>query len=231
VSFIVAAVGFDFGFTLVDHVWDPTDCMLGALEAAGVSVDAQLIAAAQPDDAALRSLLAAAQGSHDWNHILNEWYRDWAEQIGATAEVAYRAAVGASKRYQRSRNWSACPGADELLVHCATLRLPVGILSTWGPNLDAIVSSLGWGHLVRTTIGSSRAGVAKPNRIAFRRLCEGLKREPADVLYVGDDPMIDYDGATAAGLQAVLVRSSPDPTRRTVSSLSELVGLVKGGDH
>lgn len=54
---------------------------------------------------------------------------------------------------------------------------------------------------------SFRMGVAKPDARFFAQLCAALECEPGEVLMVGDSPRSDYEGARAAGMRAVLMRS------------------------
>ena len=52
---------------------------------------------------------------------------------------------------------------------------------------------------------SDRIGISKPNPKIFKRACEELDVPPGQVLYVGDHPVKDIDGANGAGLITVLV--------------------------
>ena len=55
------------------------------------------------------------------------------------------------------------------------------------------------------TSSSARRSAAKPAPQFFAALCERTGLGPREILFVGDDRVNDRDGATAAGLQAVLV--------------------------
>jgi putative hydrolase of the HAD superfamily len=73
-------------------------------------------------------------------------------------------------------------------------------------------------------IDSAAVGWRKPAGPFFAAVCRAVEAEPREVLYVGDDPANDYQGARDAGLAAVLF----DPRGRghagapTVARLIEL---------
>ena len=56
-------------------------------------------------------------------------------------------------------------------------------------------------------IVSGDVGVEKPDREIFLLMSEKLGFEPAEMVYVGDNPFSDIDGAAAAGYKTVWVRS------------------------
>jgi putative hydrolase of the HAD superfamily len=50
---------------------------------------------------------------------------------------------------------------------------------------------------------SGEVGYRKPHALVFRLLVEKLGVEPGELLYVGDDPEPDIDGAWSVGIQPV----------------------------
>ncbi|GER21897.1 haloacid dehalogenase [Zafaria cholistanensis] len=66
---------------------------------------------------------------------------------------------------------------------------------------------------IRVLVGSDTAGAPKPDPRPFLAGADLLGLEPADVLYVGDNPLNDVRGALEAGLRAALLdRSIPEGT-------------------
>ena len=51
---------------------------------------------------------------------------------------------------------------------------------------------------------SDQIGISKPNVKLYRRVCEETGLEPAETLYVGDDPVNDIDPANAIGMHTCL---------------------------
>ena len=68
-------------------------------------------------------------------------------------------------------------------------------------------------------------GVSKPQAQAFQSVVEHFNLGSRDVLMVGDSPLLDYDGAVSAGLNALLLDrlgSSPNTQRATIRSLHDI---------
>ncbi|SHM72260.1 HAD family hydrolase [Rhizobacter sp. OV335] len=63
----------------------------------------------------------------------------------------------------------------------------------------------GLGEAVDHVAIGEEAGVSKPHPQAYLRVCAHLGIDPGECLMVGDSLTLDYEGALAAGLQAVLL--------------------------
>jgi len=88
----------------------------------------------------------------------------------------------------------------------------------------------GPGVSVEAITDSGTIGISKPDPRIFAHTVASLGLEPAEILHVGDSVHYDVEGATAAGLQAVLfdpydVAHADVPT---VASLGDVVALVLG---
>ena len=74
-------------------------------------------------------------------------------------------------------------------------------------------------------------GIRKPAPEIFALTLRAIGGDPATAVHVGDDPVLDVQGAQAAGMRAIQVRSSrrwnsvrPD---RTISRLADLPAAVE----
>ncbi len=76
-------------------------------------------------------------------------------------------------------------------------RWPVAALT----NGNADLSRIGIAHHFRACITAREAGHAKPDAPIFHATCERLGFAPAQILHVGDDPLLDIHGAREAGLR------------------------------
>ena len=73
-------------------------------------------------------------------------------------------------------------------------------------------------------------GVGKPSPLAFAEACRRASTQAACTLHIGDDGVLDVDGALAAGLQAAWVRRASLPhaapplgqAQHVVANLTEL---------
>lgn len=78
-------------------------------------------------------------------------------------------------------------------------KLLVGSISNGNADLKAI----GLSHHFKVSVAAHELGVAKPDAAIFLEACRLLDVAPADAVYVGDDVLLDVQGAQRAGLRAV----------------------------
>ncbi len=102
------------------------------------------------------------------------------------------------------------PGISDLLS-VAERQFPLFAFTNSNPTHKAVWEHLYADELLRfqAIFVSSDLGVRKPEPEAFHLVSERMGFEPAEVLFFDDGPE-NVDGARAAGMQAVLVRSVED---------------------
>lgn len=126
------------------------------------------------------------------------------------------------------------PGLLKLGGHVA-----LGSISNGSADLDAI----GLSEHFRVSISAREFGTAKPDPAIFHAACSALQVSPAEAVYVGDDPLLDIEGAQQAGMRAVWMNRFkrqlpahvvPDATCTTLWQLevwlSERITLAPHGD-
>ncbi|HVC99116.1 MAG TPA: HAD-IA family hydrolase [Pirellulales bacterium] len=223
------AVLFDAVGTLIE----PHPAVAAAYAAAGCRFGSSL---AQPEiEARFRAAFTRREGI------------DAADGMGATSEAGeqarWRAIVGEIfddvadaeplfdalwEHFAAAKHWRLMDGAAEAWRRLDSRqvngrRLVVGIASNFDSRLESVCSGLpplaGCPLFI-----SSRLGHRKPAPAFFRAVEARLGRKPEELLLVGDDLVNDYQGALAAGWQAVLVdRHDRFEGTRRVRSLMELV--------
>ena len=106
---------------------------------------------------------------------------------------------GAMTVFNAARN--AVVPYDDVLPSLARLgsQLALGTISNGSADLAAIGLA---GHF-RISIAAHQFGSAKPDPAIYHAACAALNVDPAETVYVGDDPLLDVDGAQKAGLRAV----------------------------
>jgi putative hydrolase of the HAD superfamily len=72
-------------------------------------------------------------------------------------------------------------------------------------NGNADLARIGLASLFATSLNAERVGVAKPHPDAFAAVARELDCAPAEMLYVGDDPLADVAGARGAGLRTAWI--------------------------
>ena len=81
------------------------------------------------------------------------------------------------------------------------------MVSNFDTRLPSILDGLGLGTLLDAVVLPAEAAAAKPDAAIFALALEKLGAEPAEAIFVGNDPARDLEGARRAGLQAVDVAS------------------------
>lgn len=105
--------------------------------------------------------------------------------------------------------WQLYPETAAALGQLQAAGIPLGIISNFDSRLPSVLVALGIeGYFSSTTI-STLTGAAKPDRKIFQAALARYGVPPASAWHVGDSPTEDYDGARAAGLQAILVLRQP----------------------
>jgi putative hydrolase of the HAD superfamily len=163
-----------------------------------------------------------------WRERVRETFRE----LGAPVDFdAYFAALFA--HFAQPAHWSADPEALGLLLRLKERGFSVGVISNFDARIYGIFDGLGLLNLFDSVTISSEAGYAKPDREVFAAALARHAIEPREALHVGDSHKLDFEGARAAGLAAVLLdRAAPVPTRvsgrsATVSSLASVPDVAQ----
>ena len=109
-------------------------------------------------------------------------------------------------------------------------RWPVVAVS----NGNADVHRIGIGRYFKASLSATRLGVAKPDARIFHAGAQAAGVVPGEVLHVGDDALLDAQGALGAGMQAAWLNTAgaewPHDGARphaTVPSLTALRQLLE----
>lgn len=104
----------------------------------------------------------------------------------------------------RSR-WSLFDDVEPLLRLLDDARIPWGVVTNNTEDYQrGKLAAVGLDQ-VQVVVGTDTAGAPKPDPAPFLAGCAGLGLDPADVLYVGDNPLKDGLGAREAGLVSLLI--------------------------
>jgi putative hydrolase of the HAD superfamily len=122
------------------------------------------------------------------------------------------------------------PGTKQALGQLLEDGLRLGVISNADGRIEATLKRCGLTGFFEFIVDSEVVGVEKPDAAIFQ---EGSRRLglPEDAcLYVGDLYPVDYVGATAAGMAAVVIDPLEAHGHRapTIAALSELPAYVRG---
>lgn len=176
---------------------------------------------------AAREQTAAAhpQMRHDFTFLRKQTLRDHARECGyaeAMAEEAFDAFIRARNEVQLY---------EDVLPALEQLRSRYRLFTASNGNAD--LGRIGLAHYFERTIAARHVGALKPDPAVFHKVIEGTDLQLHEVVYVGDDPQLDVEGARRAGMQAIWIDrqgaawpAEIEPATHTVRSLAELVRLL-----
>lgn len=126
------------------------------------------------------------------------------------------------------------PGMAAALAAARGAGLRLAIVSNGRADLqDNMIAALGLNTMVDTVLVSEREGVRKPEAELFLRASGRLGMAPSECLFVGDDPVADIMGASAAGMAAAWLSAGtpwpgglPPCPGAVIASLDELGNLL-----
>lgn len=133
------------------------------------------------------------------HHVLSDAFRACGEDVGLVQ--------AAMTIFEAERN-NVTP-FDDVLPGLARLAqsshrpqpLILGSISNGFADLEKI----GLAHHFKISIAAHRFGLAKPDPAIFHAACEALEVAPGEAVYVGDDLLLDVEGAQQAGMQGVWI--------------------------
>jgi FMN hydrolase / 5-amino-6-(5-phospho-D-ribitylamino)uracil phosphatase len=151
--------------------------------------------------------------AHDMTYLRTEALARHARECGYGAEVAEHAfEVFFSARNEIELFRDVRPALERLRARYVLATLSNG-------NADLV--RIGLSGLFALSLNARQIGAAKPSPRCFRRLAQELHLAPPDILFVGDDPLFDVEGARAAGLRTAWInrRRVPWPGDLTAPDL------------
>ena len=122
------------------------------------------------------------------------------QQLGA--DMAIRKTL--VENTQDSANWDQIlPGTRESLGRIAT-RFRIAVISNADGRIERVLSRCAIAECFESITDSGIVGVEKPRREIFEAALRTMKARAEESLYVGDVYSVDYLGARAVGMDAVL---------------------------
>ncbi|MFO0877168.1 MAG: HAD-IA family hydrolase [Gemmataceae bacterium] len=112
------------------------------------------------------------------------------------------------QHFAKPTAWRIEPGAGDLLRQLQQRGYLVGLASNFDHRLREVIAGLAGLPPMTHLFISSEVGWKKPAVQFFDCACRAIELPPQQVLMVGDDVENDVEGATRAGMRALLL----DPT-------------------
>ena len=123
--------------------------------------------------------------------------------------------------------FSAFEDAAPVLRELRERGLRLVVASNWDCSLPEVLTGAGLAPLVDAVVSSATAGAVKPDPRLFEAALDAAGCTAEEALHVGDSPVNDLAGATAAGIRAVLLdRDGGAGDPGAIRSLRDLPSLI-----
>ena len=155
-----------------------------------------------------------------WRAIVAETLTD-----AADAEACFRELHA---HFARPDAWAVHAEAGPTLAALAGHGCRIGLASNFDGRLRGVAAGLPELESVSTLIISSEVGWRKPAAAFFQAVGHAAGTTLEKIVFVGDDPVNDYDGACAAGLSAVLYDPQGACRNAAVRRIARLGALLDG---
>jgi len=194
----VKAIFFDVGNTLLFPTWSK---MLAALHRRKIAPAPELLQSIE------------CRTKHEFDAILQRggavdqgfWYIFYSHLLDSLSiqDDALRDQLVDATRI--SADWSQIrPGTREILLRLGR-QYRLGVISNADGKIAGVLEHCGIADCFQTIVDSGIVGSEKPHPAIFEAALQQMGSSPAGSLYVGDIYSVDYLGATAAGMGAVLM--------------------------
>jgi putative hydrolase of the HAD superfamily len=172
----------------------------------------------------VRAALLAEQPhqAHDLSFLRRETIARCAAEVGYNRDMSQEAfAVWHAARNQVEPYGEVVPSLEVLKA-----RFRLATLS----NGNADLAAIGLAHHFEVSLSAGALGYAKPDPRTYTALADALTLEPAEILFVGDEPHADVDGPRTVGMQTVWMNRGgvvwPDALPAADASVTDLAGLT-----
>ena len=181
------------------------------------------------DEAVAMMVRWDGDGYNEREGMLRRWISEWPD-VGLDME-----SLRTWYRFEMERQVKPDAEVNGFLARLNERQVPWGIVTNGSPSQHGKCRAAGLDKLAGFIIVSEEAGYRKPDPRIFRDALEatGLAN-PEQVMFVGDNPLADIDGAKRFGMKAAWVRRSrsypvdlepPDYVIDCVTEVRDIVDL------
>ncbi len=172
-----------------------------------------------------RNFSAAWRSRRNFNHT----FEDWAALVDATFSGLTSAPASRTffpalyQRFAEADAWRIYDDVLPALDALASKGIPLGIVSNWDDRLRPVLQQLRLESYFETIVVSCEVAFTKPSPVIFGLVAQKLGLPPESILHVGDSSKEDFEGASAAGLHALLLdRGNQSAAGGQIRSLRDL---------
>jgi 2-haloalkanoic acid dehalogenase type II len=209
---------FDLGGTLI-RVGDPARVVASFLDERGFAKSLQEVSAA----------VAGADRSFQEDYFVNQdYWREWNRRILRRLGIPNRGDLAShiDSHWFEKMEVSLYPEVLDVLDDLRKRGVPMGAVTNGlSSDLPHLIDKVGLSGYFKARIAADHAGRRKPNPRIFLLAAREIGLPPRDLIFVGDEPDLDYGPAEAVGMFPILVdRGGKHPLARNV--VGDLRGVL-----
>jgi putative hydrolase of the HAD superfamily len=133
--------------------------------------------------------------------------------------------------FARPESWRCDPAVEKVLHELTEDGYVLGMASNVDTRLRRVVAGLPELRQLRHLVISSEVGCRKPAAAFFQTIAQVVELPLASILYVGDDPDSDYEGARAAGMGALVFDPTTDQPVDAANRIRRLEEIIEWIDR
>jgi dihydrofolate synthase/folylpolyglutamate synthase len=198
----IRAVTFDVGGTLIEP-WPSVGDVYGRVaERHGIRVSPELLN---------QRFAAAWKAKRNFGYTKSDW-SDLVDQTFAGLAATPPSASFFLELYQQfagAAAWRIYEDVRPCLERLRRSGIKLGAISNWDERLRPLLQALELDRYFDAIVISGETGHHKPAPEIFRAAASQLKTPPQAILHIGDSRVEDFEGAQAAGFQALLLTRGP----------------------
>jgi putative hydrolase of the HAD superfamily len=202
---MIRAVFFDAVGTLIEPAPSAVDVYLAAARRHGTRLSRQTIA---KRFRAAFCLEEAIDRNRGWRTDEEREQQRWRSIVGTVLDDVRDPEACFAELWQhfaRPESWRCLPGAVEVLGELARQGFCLGVASNFDRRLRGVAAGMPALRPVRQLVISSEVGWRKPALQFFEQVVSAAGVSASEIVFVGDDPVNDDEGARRAGLRVLLL--------------------------
>ncbi len=142
------------------------------------------------------------------------WWRRFVERVCRHLDVGEPSRFASAELFHRFGQpgaWEIYPDTVPTLEALSAAGFRLGLVSNWDHRLPTLLRKLELSHFFDAITYSANCGVEKPHPLIFELCLRQLGTTAPHAVHLGDHPLEDIEGATAAGLWTLQVDRTREP--------------------
>ncbi|MDR1015007.1 MAG: HAD family hydrolase [Coriobacteriales bacterium] len=228
----ITTVFFDVGNTLLTPAIAESEVIVQAAASLGAQVDPALVEQSMPLMYARYEELYEADDSFwaDEGRASGIWVDLYEYLCGLLGipELGPEVARIGYERFLDPDSWTLFDDVIPTLFALKSRRVSIGLISNWDHSLTSIIEGMGIRFYFDVVLASADVGLHKPQPEIFRLALHETEAFASETIHVGDHLQADVGGATAAGINPVLIdRDDRHPDGEGYIRITNLRDLIK----